>query len=85
MEETGEPGENHWPVASHWQTISHNIVSSTPRQLTTLVVIDTNFLSMTENRLKCDDSECEIQSVGFENMEQIMVSKTFSGAVVIVW
>jgi len=20
MEETGLPGENHWPVASHWQT-----------------------------------------------------------------
>jgi hypothetical protein len=26
MEETGEPGENHGPVASHWQTISHNVV-----------------------------------------------------------
>ena len=24
--ETGEPGENHWPVASHWQTLSHNVV-----------------------------------------------------------
>jgi hypothetical protein len=22
--------ENHWPVASHWQTLSHNVVSSTP-------------------------------------------------------
>jgi hypothetical protein len=22
---------NHWPVASHWQTLSHNVVSSTPR------------------------------------------------------
>ena len=21
------PGENHWPVASHWQTLSHNVVS----------------------------------------------------------
>ena len=26
MEETGEPGENHRPVASHWQTLSHNVV-----------------------------------------------------------
>jgi hypothetical protein len=26
VEETGEPGENHRPVASHWQTLSHNIV-----------------------------------------------------------
>ena len=25
--ETGVPGENHWPVGSHWQTFSHNVVS----------------------------------------------------------
>jgi len=31
VEETGLPGENHHPVASHWQTLSHNVVSSTPR------------------------------------------------------
>ena len=31
VEETGEPGENHRPVASHWQTLWHNVVSSTPR------------------------------------------------------
>jgi hypothetical protein len=31
MEETGVPWENHWPAASHWQTISHNVVSGTPR------------------------------------------------------
>ena len=31
VEETGAPGENHWHVASHWQTLSHNVVSSTPR------------------------------------------------------
>ena len=24
------PGENHRPAASHWQTLSHNVVSSTP-------------------------------------------------------
>ena len=30
VEETRVSGENHRPVASHWQTISHNIVSSTP-------------------------------------------------------
>jgi hypothetical protein len=29
--ETGVPGENHQPVASHGQTLSHNVVSSTPR------------------------------------------------------
>jgi len=31
VEETGVPGENHRPVANHWQTLSHNVVSSTPR------------------------------------------------------
>jgi hypothetical protein len=25
------PGENYRPVTSHWQTLSHNVVSSTPR------------------------------------------------------
>jgi hypothetical protein len=31
VEETWVLGENHWPVVSHWQTLSHNVVSSTPR------------------------------------------------------
>jgi len=31
VEETGVPGENHRPVVSHWQTLSHNVVLSTPR------------------------------------------------------
>jgi hypothetical protein len=26
VEETGGPGENHRPSASHWQTLSHNVV-----------------------------------------------------------
>ena len=29
-QETGVPGENNRPVVSHWQTLSHNVVSSTP-------------------------------------------------------
>jgi hypothetical protein len=39
-------GENHRPATSHWQTLSHNVVSSTPClsgfELTTLVVIGTD-------------------------------------------
>ena len=31
VEEIGVSGENHRPAASHWQTLSHNVVSSTPR------------------------------------------------------
>jgi hypothetical protein len=31
MEKTGVHGENHRHIASHWQTVSHNVASSTPR------------------------------------------------------
>ena len=31
MDATGVPGENHQPVPSHCQNLSHNFVSSTPR------------------------------------------------------
>jgi hypothetical protein len=30
VKETGVPRKNHQPAASHWQTLSHNVVSSTP-------------------------------------------------------
>ena len=33
-EETRVPGENHWPLVSHWQTLSHNIVSSIKTSIT---------------------------------------------------
>ena len=46
VEETGVPGENHRHVASHRQTLSHNVVSSTPRlsgvRTHNLVVIGTD-------------------------------------------
>ena len=31
LEETGVPGENQWPAASHWQTVSHHVALSSPR------------------------------------------------------
>ena len=31
VEETRVPEENNRPAASHWKTLSHNVVSSTPR------------------------------------------------------
>jgi hypothetical protein len=30
VEETRVPGENHQPAASHCQTLSHKVISSTP-------------------------------------------------------
>jgi len=31
VEKRGILGENHWPVSSHWQTLSHNVASNTLR------------------------------------------------------
>jgi hypothetical protein len=31
VEESEVPGENHRPAASHWRTLSNNVLSSTPR------------------------------------------------------
>ena len=44
VEETGGPGENHRPVASHWSTLSHNVVHLAWMgfELTTLVVVGTD-------------------------------------------
>ena len=46
VEETGLPGENHWPVACHWQTLSHNAVHLTLIEIrthnATSVVISTD-------------------------------------------
>ena len=46
VEETEGPEENHRPAASHWQTLSHNVVSSTPREANSQqkVVIDTDYI-----------------------------------------
>jgi hypothetical protein len=30
-QQTRVPGENHWPAASHRQTLSHKVIFSTPR------------------------------------------------------
>ena len=46
LEETGVPGENHRPVATHWQTLSHSCIEYTSPwtgfELTTSVVISTD-------------------------------------------
>jgi hypothetical protein len=52
MEESGVPGENHRPVASHWQTLSHNVVSSTPRHEQSSTTNKTDRHDITEIVLK---------------------------------
>ena len=47
VKETRESRENHWPVASHWQTLSHNIVHPSPWsrfELIASVVIGTDYI-----------------------------------------
>ena len=44
MEETGVPGEKHWPAANHWQTLSHNVVSSTPKEVSVILVVRLKFV-----------------------------------------
>ena len=45
IEEIGVSGENQRPVASHWQTLSHNVVSSTTRLVGGLLFICGNRVS----------------------------------------
>ena len=51
VEETSVPGENHRPVTSHLQTLSYNVVSSTPRQEhdSTFVVIGTDCIGSSKS------------------------------------
>jgi hypothetical protein len=67
VEATEVLGENHRPIVSHWQTLLHNVVSTTPRhewagfELTTLVVIDfdcINYIKM-ENIKISDNSNLD--------------------------
>ena len=48
VEETGGPGENLRPVASHWQTLSHNAlhIALIQFELTTSVVISTDCIGV---------------------------------------
>ena len=54
VEETRELGENHRHAASHLQTLSHNVVSSTPHhegiRLTTLEVIGTDCIGSCKSK-----------------------------------
>jgi len=54
VEETGIPGENHRPAASHWQTLSPMLyrvhLTGAGFQLTTLVVIGTDCMHHDHDR-----------------------------------
>ena len=48
VDETGVPEEDYHPVANHWPTLLHTIVSSTPRLngIQTFVVIGTDCIAI---------------------------------------
>jgi hypothetical protein len=52
MEETGVPGENHRPVANHWQTWSLNVVFSTHR-LSRVLFFKNHWLFSLEHTRPC--------------------------------
>ena len=56
VKETGVPRENYWPVKCHWQTLSHNVVSSKPPherefKLNCLHFIQTTYVSFLLRKL----------------------------------
>jgi len=64
VEETGVPGENHQPALNHWQTLSHNVVSSTPRRrkMSHLYTCNVTIIQAAKNMMKMDNSsmpECQ--------------------------
>jgi hypothetical protein len=42
----GVPGKKHWPAASHWQTLSHNVISSLSRIQTHNISVDLRIPSL---------------------------------------
>ena len=70
VEETGVPGENYWPAASHWQTFSHNFVSSALR----LSGIRTrNAYKKNENFLKDDITYCIYNSKTNDVLSEVKI------------
>ena len=55
MEETGVPRENHRPLASHWQALSHNVVHVTQ------IEIQTHYISMITAMIKWNIVESGIK------------------------
>ena len=69
MEETGGPGENHRPVASHWQTLSHNVVHLA------LIEIRTHNMSGVINMYRVIFQEVHIFNICSFNIQRL-ITKT---------
>ena len=62
VDETGVPGENHRPVASHWQTLSHNVVSGTPRHEWRFTIEIVVYLKYIEVSNKCLSTNIQLSN-----------------------
>ena len=76
VEETGVPGKTFWSVESHWQTLSHNVVSSpwVGFELTTLVVASLiaqviAYLTTIRSRLWCPPN----YNIGSKHQQLILI------------
>ena len=81
VQETWVSGENHRPVSSHWQTLSHNVVSSKPcHELDSNVIICACMFTLYQiwtssiKKLKTNSptQKCGkfIQKIAFEKLEK---------------
>ena len=69
VEETGVPRENHRPVTSHWQTLSHNVSSTTHHEwdsTTTLVVIGTDCIGSCKSNYHTIYESCIFEEFQFQ-------------------
>ena len=78
VEETGVHGANHRPAASHWQTLSYNVVSSRPSPSgirTHNVSGDMHWLPYDHDHdvidCKCNIQVCQISEIIMQKMLQI--------------
>ena len=79
VDETGVPGENHQPVASHWQTLSHNVVSSTPRhewRFTIEIVVYLKYIEVSNKCLSTNIQLSHFLSTNYTIIQKLHVFST---------
>ena len=74
VEETSVPRENHRPAASHWQTLSHNVVWSTPchERVRTLVVIGTDWIGSYKSNYHTITTTMTLIYIGYRQFAKML-------------
>jgi hypothetical protein len=74
VEEAGVSRVNHWPATSHWQTLSHKVVSSTPHNTCIHLAKKINSIVYFLYMLKSDPSELvfiRLRDIYWYNIESL--------------